>query len=130
MGARLSIARHDGILSFQSDLNVAGMLLCVLRANGGAIRTAHEKSSADSRATFINTAVHVGTIQRDAPPILTVRHHTEPLRKATDQVIRNVVLGFQNNNQTTAYCRTGGTTYRSFCSAIGRGHVCLASEVE
>ena len=73
------------------DRDLAIMEVLLGLAFGTAVGTAHGELSADARPLVVDAATHAGVVDGDAPAVLVVGHHVEPLRGSLDQMARHRV---------------------------------------
>lgn len=94
--------RVIGVVSaHQSDRN-SGVCTRSFGAHVSAIWSGHRELAANGRARFVDAAVHLCTVQCDAPAIGIARHHRHALRVALGQMRRNGVFLEQHHREPAA----------------------------
>lgn len=78
------------------------MFFGVLSTNCLAVWTIHDESAAYGGTAFIDAAIHAATIHRHAPAFLVMSHYVQSVRQMRGEVLRDFILGLQNNRQATA----------------------------
>jgi hypothetical protein len=126
-GVSLAGAGHDEASLFQRNRNLARRLFCVVGTNGFAVRSAHEESPAGGWAIFVNAAVHVSAVHRDAPSIFMMRHHARTLSEMRGEISRDIVSRLQYHNQTAAHRIASRAMGGALHVASGRVRVSVAS---
>ncbi len=103
-------------------------MLAVLSAYGPAIRAVHHEAAAYGGPGFINATVHVHGVQGRAPAVIGMLHDMQAFGRVRGEVIRDTVLGLQDDREATANRFASGAMCGALGGSGGQGHVQVVSQ--